>query len=141
MSVLEELPQFGARINRAVQLDEEDLILTTAEDEGWTLSRIRDVRSVHSDIWIGSAAELPSRKALAVFPIAGWWKEKAQFQRYGRDVRYSLCITLRGPTLRMSTRRSRQLCMCLPLERLRSNLRSDLPLRPARRTERLDVLR
>ncbi|MBW4045870.1 MAG: hypothetical protein HIU87_12865 [Acidobacteria bacterium] len=36
------------------------------------------------------------RNALAVFPIAGWWKEKPQFQRYERDVRYSLCITLRA---------------------------------------------
>ncbi|MBW4040416.1 MAG: S8 family peptidase, partial [Acidobacteria bacterium] len=55
---LEELPQFRARINQAVQMDEEDLIPTTADDEGWTLGRIRDVGSVHSDSWIGSAAEL-----------------------------------------------------------------------------------
>jgi hypothetical protein len=93
---LEELPQFRARINQAVQLDEEDIIPTTADDEGWTLGRIRDVGSVHSDIWVGSAAELRRRNALAVFPIAGWWKEKPQFQRYDRDVRYSLCITLRA---------------------------------------------
>lgn len=93
---LEELAQFRARINQAVELDEEDVIPTTADDEGWTLGRIRDVGSIHSDIWIGSAAELRRRNALAVYPIAGWWKEKPQFARYNRDVRYSLCITLRA---------------------------------------------
>ena len=93
---LEELPQFRARINQAVQLDEEDLVPTTADDEGWTLGRIRDVGSIHSDIWMGSAVELRRRNALAVYPIAGWWKEKPQFHRYDLDVRYSLCITLRA---------------------------------------------
>jgi hypothetical protein len=94
---LEEIREFRARINQAVELEEEDdAIPTTADDEGWTLGRIRDVGSVHSDIWIGSAAELRRRNALAVFPIAGWWKEKPQFERYNRNVRYSLCITLRA---------------------------------------------
>lgn len=93
---LEGLPQFRARINQAVLLDEENLVPTTAEDEGWTLGRIRDVGSIHSDIWIGSAAELSRRSALAVYPIAGWWKEKPQFERYDRDVRYTLCVTLRA---------------------------------------------
>jgi hypothetical protein len=93
---LENLQQFKARINRAVSLDEEELIATTAEDEGWYLGRIRDVGSIHSDLWTGSAAELSRRNALAVYPIAGWWKEKPQLQRYDRDVRYSLCITLRA---------------------------------------------
>ena len=94
---LEELREFRARINQAVELEEEDdAIPTTADDEGWTLGRIRDVGSVHSDMWTGSAAELRRRNALAVFPIAGWWKEKPQFERYNRDVRYSLCVTLRA---------------------------------------------
>jgi hypothetical protein len=75
---LENLQQFKARINRAVSLDEEELIATTAEDEGWYLGRIRDVGSIHSDLWTGSAAELSRRNALAVYPIAGWWKEKPQ---------------------------------------------------------------
>jgi hypothetical protein len=31
-----------------------------------------------------------------MYPIAGWWKEKPQLERYDRDVRYSLCITLQA---------------------------------------------
>ena len=58
--------------------------------------RLRCRRALHSDIWIGSAAELVRRDALAIYPIGGWWKEKPQLGRYNRDVRYSLCISLRA---------------------------------------------
>jgi hypothetical protein len=93
----ESLAQFRARINRAVALDEENLIAaSTSEDENWYLGQIRDVGSLHSDIWTGSAALLTRKDALAVYPIGGWWKEKPQLERYNRDVRYSLCITLRA---------------------------------------------
>ena len=60
------------------------------------MGRIRDVGSLHSDIWVGSAAELSRRNALAVFPIAGWWKEKPYLGRYDHDVRYALCVSLRA---------------------------------------------
>jgi hypothetical protein len=94
---LENLPQFRARINRAVTLEEEDIATApTPEDDGWYLGKVRDVGSLHSDIWSGSAAELTRRDALAVYPIAGWWKEKPQLGRYDRDVRYALCISLRA---------------------------------------------
>jgi hypothetical protein len=94
---LESLQQFRARINRAVTLEEEDTATAaTAEEDGWYLGKTRDVGSVHSDIWSGSAAELMRRNALAVYPIAGWWKEKPQLGRYDRDVRYSLCVSLRA---------------------------------------------
>lgn len=94
---LESLPQFRSRINRAVTLEEEDIAAAaTPEDDGWYLGKIRDVGSLHSDIWSGSAAELTRRNALAVYPIGGWWKEKPQLGRYNRDVRYALCISLRA---------------------------------------------
>jgi hypothetical protein len=66
------------------------------EEDGWYLGRVRDVGSIHSDIWTGPATELLRRDALAVYPIAGWWKEKPQLQRYDRDTRYSLCVSLRA---------------------------------------------
>jgi hypothetical protein len=94
---LETLPQFRKRINRAVTLEEEGIAaVPTPEEDNWYLGKIRDVGSLHSDIWIGSAAELTRRDALAVYPIGGWWKEKPQLERYNREVRYSLCISLRA---------------------------------------------
>jgi hypothetical protein len=88
---------FRARINKAVVLEEEELVAPPEPaDDGWLLGRIRDVGSVHSDIWNGAAAELVRRDALAVYPIGGWWKEKPQLTRYNNDVRYTLCISLRA---------------------------------------------
>lgn len=88
---------FRARINRAVVLEEEDRIPPSETgDDGWFLGRIRDKGSLHSDIWIGSAAELLKRDALAVYPIGGWWKEKPHLGRFDTDVRYSLCLSLRA---------------------------------------------
>jgi hypothetical protein len=93
----DSLAEFRARINKAVVLEEEDRIAPLdAGDDKWFLGRIRDVGSLHSDIWIGSAAELVRRNALAVYPIGGWWKEKPQLARYNTDVRYALCISLRA---------------------------------------------
>lgn len=93
----ESLQKFRARINRAVTLEENELDEPEmTEEDGWYLGKIRDVGSIHSDIWIGSAAELMRRDALAIYPVAGWWKEKAQLERYDRDIRYSLCISLRA---------------------------------------------
>ena len=93
----DSLAVFRARINKAVVLEEEDRIAPPdAGDDKWFLGRIRDVGSLRSDIWIGSAAELVRRNALAVYPIGGWWKEKTQLERYNTDVRYALCISLRA---------------------------------------------
>ena len=93
----ESIPQFRARINQAVSLEESDLVeAATAGEDNWYLGQIRDVGSIHSDIWTGSAAELTRRNALAVYPIAGWWKEKPQLGRFNKDVRYSLCVSLRA---------------------------------------------
>jgi len=93
----DSLAAFRARINKAVVLEEEDRIAPPdAGDDRWFLGRIRDVGSVHSDMWTGSAAELLRRNALAVYPIGGWWKEKPQLARYDVDVRYALCISLRA---------------------------------------------
>jgi hypothetical protein len=64
---------FRARINKAVVLEEEDLIAPPeTSDDRWFLGRIRDVGSIHSDIWSGTAAELVRRNALAVYPVGGW---------------------------------------------------------------------
>ena len=93
----DSLAAFRARINKAVVLEEEDRIAPPdAGDDKWLLGRIRDVGSLHSDVWVGSAAELVRRNALAVYPIGGWWKEKPQLERYNMDVRYALCISLRA---------------------------------------------
>jgi hypothetical protein len=90
---LESIDAFRARINRAVQLEEEDTA-TDAGPDNWLIGIPRNVGSLHSDYWTGTAAALASRDAIAVYPVTGWWKEKSYLQRYERDVRYSLAVSI-----------------------------------------------
>jgi hypothetical protein len=67
-------------------------------DDGWFLGpRLRDRGSLIADVWEGTASDLGSRHAIAIYPIGGWWKEKAPLRRYERQVHYSLIVSLRAP--------------------------------------------
>jgi hypothetical protein len=90
---LESRDAFRARINKAVQLEEED-IATDAGADNWLIGIPRNVGSLHSDYWRGAAVELADRDAIAVYPVTGWWKEKPYLHRYERDVRYCLIVTI-----------------------------------------------
>jgi len=90
---LESLNIFRARINKAVQLEEED-IATDAGADNWLIGIPRNVGSLHSDYWRGAAIELADRDAIAVYPVTGWWKEKPYLRRYERDVRYCLIVSI-----------------------------------------------
>lgn len=92
----ETVDEFRQRINAAAR-DEEDHVTTGGSDSGWTLGpQLRNRGSLHSDIWVGTAADLANRHGVAVYPIGGWWKEKRALERAGRTVRYALAITLRA---------------------------------------------
>jgi hypothetical protein len=90
---LESIDAFRARINKAVQLDEED-ITTDAGTDNWLIGIPRNVGSLHSDYWHGAAIELADRDAIAVYPVTGWWKEKRYLGRYERNARYCLIVSI-----------------------------------------------
>jgi hypothetical protein len=92
---VESVDEFRARINRAVELEEQGAQVDLGPD-GWFLGAIRDAGSIHSDYWRGTGAELGRRDAIAIFPVGGWWKEMRVLQRYDRSVRYSLLVSLRA---------------------------------------------
>jgi hypothetical protein len=58
---------------------------------------LRKLGSIHSDTWHGSAAELAERGYIAVYPVLGWWKERANLQRWGKRARYALIVTIKTP--------------------------------------------
>jgi subtilase family protein len=94
---LESRDAFRARINKAVQLEEED-IATDAGADNWLIGIPRNVGSLHSDYWRGAAIELAARDAIAVYPVTGWWKEKRYLNRYERDARYCLIVSINATT-------------------------------------------
>ncbi|WP_322994869.1 S8 family peptidase [Castellaniella sp.] len=94
---LESEDDFRARINVAAR-DDEEYANRNDNDPNWVVGKkSRHKGSLHSDIWKGSAAELASRGALAVYPALGWWKTRPILERYDQRVRYSLVISINAP--------------------------------------------
>jgi hypothetical protein len=94
--------QFLQRINDLAEAEDrgEDGLETEAEaDRGWMFganSRAnRSPGSLHCDAWQGPGADLAARQTLAIYPVAGWWKNRIQKKRYNSKVRYALVMTMR----------------------------------------------
>jgi len=91
--------RFGQRINK-IERDEaaglgDPEAMHDPDLAGWFLgAQLRSRGSVHSDVWIGTAAELADKSHIAVFPVGGWWKDWKEAGLYASEIRYSLVITL-----------------------------------------------
>jgi Subtilase family len=53
--------------------------------------------SLHSDWWVGKAADLARCNQIAIYPVTGWWKERQHLGRHDRKARYSLIVTIETP--------------------------------------------
>lgn len=94
---LENEADFRARINAAAR-DDEERITRSDTDSAWVIGKSnRHKGSIHSDIWKGSAADLASRGAVAVYPALGWYKTRPALARYDQAVRYSLLVSISAP--------------------------------------------
>ena len=93
----ESTPDFLKRINKN-EREKGVKFESTSTDSDWLIGPKNRVRgSIHSDIWIGTAADLANRGMLAVFPVTGWWKNSINRERYNIPIRYSLIITITTP--------------------------------------------
>lgn len=94
---LESEADFRARINAAAR-DDEERVNRNDNDPNWVIGKkSRHKGSLHSDIWKGSAVELASRGAIAVYPSLGWWKTRPKLERYNQRIRYSLVVSINVP--------------------------------------------
>ena len=88
---------FRKRINLAAR-DEEEGTGGRDTDPSWLIGTNQRHRgSLHGDIWQGTAVELASRAAIAVYPALGWWKTRPALERYDRQARYALVVGIRAP--------------------------------------------
>jgi hypothetical protein len=88
---------FIARINAESRDDDEEASYDAGSDRWRFGKKTRDVGSVHSDVWKGSAADIAACKLVAVYPVIGWWRERPQLQRWNSSTRYSLVVSLHSP--------------------------------------------
>lgn len=94
---LESIEDFKQRINQYVR-DEEYQSLSNSDSDEWLLGgNLRGLGSVHSDTWKGSASALAEKGYIAVYPVIGWWKERANFERWGKSARYALVVSIKTP--------------------------------------------
>ena len=92
----ESTRQFMKRITRTINAEEEGTTNTTT-DPNWLLGDFRNKGSIHKDIWTGNAAELAERGLLAVYPAMGWWRTRTQLEKYNKEARYALIISIEVP--------------------------------------------
>lgn len=89
----ESQEEFLRRINRQAR-DENEAPGTTGPREKWLIGEARNVGSIHSDIWTGRAADLAQSNHIAIFPTVGWWRERSYLNRWDRQSRYSLIVSI-----------------------------------------------
>ena len=63
----------------------------------WVIGNARDVGSIHSDIWQGTAADLSMSNRIAIYPAVGWWRERHHLMRWNKHCRYSLIVSIQTP--------------------------------------------
>ena len=91
----EEKEDFLRRINVAARSEDEGHPGTQSASDYWLIgANGRDKGSIHSDIWRGTAAELAASDVIAVYPVIGWWRERAHLGRWNKRTRYSLVVSI-----------------------------------------------
>lgn len=93
----ETLDDFKKRINIKMRGDD-------VKDSGdgnsrnWYLGvENRDTGSIHSDYCDDLAINLCDANYVAVYPVIGWWRERAHLGKYNEKVRYSLVVSIETP--------------------------------------------
>lgn len=94
----ENVESFRQRINTRARLDGEKPP-SLGTEAGWLFgsNQQQAAGSLHTDIWSGSAAALASKGAIAVYPVAGWWKNRAKADQSDQGVDYSLIVSVESP--------------------------------------------
>jgi hypothetical protein len=94
----ESVDSFRQRINTRARIDGEKPPSLDTE-AGWLFgsNQQQAAGSLHTDIWSGTAAALASKGAIAVYPVAGWWKNRAKDDQSDQGVDYSLIVSIESP--------------------------------------------
>lgn len=89
--------QFLRRLNAAAREDGERPDSQSGSERWVVGANSRNTGSVHSDIWEGTAADIASCNLIGIYPVIGWWRERAWLNRWDRKARYSLIVSLYTP--------------------------------------------
>jgi hypothetical protein len=93
---VESEEDFVQRVNRLAR-EEDEHPGTEGPGDRWTIGEARNVGSIHSDIWQGSAIELAASNLIAVHPTVGWRRERHHLNRWNKQTRYTLLVSIHLP--------------------------------------------
>lgn len=95
ISPTEDIEQFRKRLNEAALDEDEERPERPSDVVDWFLGpQARNRGSLHSDLWVGSAADLAAQRILGIYPVGGWWKENHKRDRSALGARYSLVVSI-----------------------------------------------
>jgi hypothetical protein len=90
--------EFIRRINNQAR-DDGEHPGTQGPGDRWVIGVARNVGSIHSDIWLGRAADLAASNLIGIYPAVGWWRERHHLGRVNRRARYSLIVSINTPAV------------------------------------------
>src|SRR5262245_14585217 len=91
----ETVNEFRKRLNQRALDEDEEKPAPGGDAAAWFLGEIaRNKGSIHSDIWVGTAADLAERSWVGIYPVSGWWKDQPKRDRSGLGARYALVISI-----------------------------------------------
>ena len=90
----ETVDEFRKRLNQRALDEDEDRPGTTDVTEWYLGEMARNKGSIHSDIWVGTAADLAERGVVGIYPVSGWWKDQPKRDRSDLGARYSLLMAI-----------------------------------------------
>jgi hypothetical protein len=90
--------EFIRRVNYQAR-DETGHPGTSGPQDKWRIGDARNVGSIHSDIWTGTAAQLAASNKIAIYPTTGWWKERSYLGKGEKKCRYSLIVSIYTPSV------------------------------------------
>lgn len=91
----ESTEDFRKRLNKQALEEEEKRPSGGSDSSEWYLGeQARNRGSLHSDLWVGTAADLAERGVVGIYPVTGWWKEQPKRDRSHDGARYALIVSI-----------------------------------------------
>lgn len=113
----DSVESFRRRINTRARIDG-DRPPTLETEAGWLFgaSQQQAAGSLHTDIWKGSAVDLASKGSIAIYPVAGWWKNRRAYDQSDQGVDYSLVVSIEAPDIDLWTAVAQQISPAVVVE-------------------------
>ncbi len=108
---------FTRRLNNAANTDDDEITGGTSGSERWQIGiNNRKLGSLHSDIWVGNAADLAACNIIGIYPIIGWWRERHNQGCFNKQTRYSLIVSLEVPEMEVDIYSTVRNMVAIPVE-------------------------